>query len=273
MSLDPKNSRHGRHGASRGDEVATTEKDVKPGRAQFIKALFAVPRTIHLVLVLLCFILGFALMTTVRAQREYPLEALSEQDLVVLLSELNSQENNLRQERSALQQQVDEIEANKSEQEAAAQTAQKINQLAQINAGRVPVEGPGVLMHIGDDANRLTATEFVMTLGELRNAGAEAIELNGVRLSTRSAFTSDNNTIAVDGVVLSQPYDWHVIGEGQTIATALEIQAGSAAQMRAKGANVTISVVGHISIDSVSSVPQPQYAVVDTSEDSKSSDE
>ncbi len=183
MSLDPKNSRHGRHGASRGDEVATTEKDVKPGRAQFVQALFAVPRTIHLVLVLLCFILGFALMTTVRAQREDPLEALSEQDLVVLLSELNSQENNLRQERSALQQQVAEIEANKSEQEAAAQTAQKINQLAQINAGRVPVEGPGVLMHIGDDANRLTATEFVMTLGELR---LTIIRLRSMALSCRN---------------------------------------------------------------------------------------
>nr|MCW1092144.1 hypothetical protein [Streptococcus anginosus] len=79
-------------------------------------------------------------MTTLRAQREDPLEALSEQDLVALLSELNSQENNLRQERSALQQQVAEIEANESEQEVAAQTARKINQLAQINSGRVPVE-------------------------------------------------------------------------------------------------------------------------------------
>ena len=119
MSLDSKNSRHGRHGASRRDEVASAEKDMKPGRAQFVQALFAVPRTIHLVLVLICFILGFALVTTLRAQREDPLEALSEQDLVALLSELNSQENNLRQERSALQQQVAEIEANESEQEAA----------------------------------------------------------------------------------------------------------------------------------------------------------
>lgn len=80
-----------------------------------------------------------------------------------------------------------------------------------------------------------------MTLGELRNAGAEAIELNGIRLSTRSSFTGQAGSIAVDGVPISSPYTWKVIGEPQTIATALDIQAGSAAQMRAKGANVAIT--------------------------------
>ena len=46
-----------------------------------------------------------------------------------------------------------------------------------------------------DPGANLSPTQFVMTLGELRNAGAEAIDLNGVRLTTRSAFTGQAGAI------------------------------------------------------------------------------
>ena len=99
-----------------------------------------------------------------------------------------------------------------------------------------------------------------MTLGELRNAGAEAIELNGIRLSTRSSFTGQAGAIAVDGTPIASPYTWKVIGESQTIATALDIQAGSAAQMRAKGANVAITPSTDITIESIATPRPPQFA-------------
>jgi len=51
-----------------------------------------------------------------------------------------------------------------------------------------------------------------------------------------------------------------VIGESQTIATALEIQAGSAAQMRAKGALVSITPSADIEITSLATPRPPQYA-------------
>ena len=111
-----------------------------------------------------------------------------------------------------------------------------------------------------DPGANLSPTQFVMTLGELRNAGAEAIDLNGVRLTTRSAFTGQAGSIVVDGTPIASPYTWTVIGESQTIATALEIQAGSASQMRAKGATVTITPTDHVTIDSLASPRPPLYA-------------
>lgn len=226
-------------------------------------ALFAVPRGMHLLLLIICLALGFALATQVRSQRSDPLDSLSQQDLVVLLSELDSQENALRQERAALQNQVSALKSAETEQEAAAEAARKADEQAQINAGTVAVHGPGILMRVTDSNGGLSATEFVMTLGELRNAGAEAIDLNGNRLSTRSAFVLTPEGISVDGSPIVSPYEWRVIGAPQTIASALEIQAGSAAQMRAKGAEVTISERDDIVIRSLATPLTPQYASVE----------
>ncbi|WP_455159187.1 DUF881 domain-containing protein [Schaalia cardiffensis] len=231
-----------------------------PFHTRLSEAIFAAPRAIHLLLLLICILLGFALVTQVRAQRSDPLESLSEEDLVVLLSELNAQENSLRLERANLQAKVAELESAANEQEAQAEAAQAAELQARINAGAVPVHGPGVIMRVSDPEGALSATEFVMTLGELRNAGAEAIELNGIRLSTRSAFVGAGGQILVDGTPISSPYDWRAIGASQTISTALEIQAGSAAQMRAKGAQVSIMENPDFRIESVATVPQPQFA-------------
>ena len=51
-----------------------------------------------------------------------------------------------------------------------------------------------------------------------------------------------------------------MIGEAQTIATALDIQAGSAAQMRAKGAIVQITPSDDLSIASLATPKPPQFA-------------
>ena len=223
-------------------------------------AFFALPRGLHVLMLVIFMILGFALVTQVRAQRSDPLDGLSEQDLVTVLDELGTQEQNLRTRRGELSNELDELRSAANEAQARAQAARKAEVQAQIGAGTVAVHGPGVTMTVVDAASNLTPTQFVMTLGELRNAGAEAIELNGLRLTTRSSFTGQAGALVVDGTPVSSPYTWKVIGESQTIATALDIQAGSAAQMRAKGASVAIVPSADITIDSIATPRQPQFA-------------
>ena len=141
-----------------------------------------------------------------------------------------------------------------------AQASAKAALQAQIAAGTVAVQGPGVTISVADPGASLSPTQFVMTLGELRNAGAEAIDLNGVRLTMRSAFTGQAGGIIVDGTPITAPYTWTIIGESQTISTALEIQAGSASQMRAKGAVVTITPTDSVTIHSLATPRPAQYA-------------
>ena len=224
------------------------------------QAFFALPRGLHVVMLVIFMIVGFALATQVRAQRSDPLEGLSEQDLVTVLDELGTQEQNLRTRRGELSSELEGLRSAADEAQAREQAARKAETQAQIAAGTVPVHGPGVTVSVIDVGANLTSTQFVMTLGELRNAGAEAIELNGIRLSTRSSFTGQVGSIVVDGIPIASPYTWKVIGESQTIATALEIQAGSAAQMRAKGASVAITPLTDMTIESIATPRPPQLA-------------
>lgn len=226
------------------------------------KAFISTPRGIHLVLLLICFSLGFALASQVISQRSDPLDSLTQEDLVVLLEELTSKEEALRSERASLLAELSVLENEATQRQAALDAATKARELAEINAALVPVEGPGVVMTVVDPSRSLSTTHFVMALGELRNAGAEAVALNGVRLTMRSSFSSDANGVHLDGQPLIPPYRWEVIGEPDTIATALEIQAGSAAQMRAKGAEVTIRREEKVTIWSVAPPIEPLWAKV-----------
>ena len=226
------------------------------------RALIARPRLVHLVLCLICLTLGFTLVTQLRAQQTDPLESLSQQDLVSLLDQLNTREETLRSTQQDLEEQLQALKTSVSDQQAAADAAQKTREQAEINAGTVPVEGPGLRAVISDENHSVEATQFVVMLGELRNAGAEAIELNGIRLTSHSWFQDSHGGIEVDGVSITTPYTWNVIGAADTIQTALEIQGGSAQQIRGLGATLNVTPLSQVRISSTVEAEPPTYAKV-----------
>lgn len=236
------------------------QEHLQPIHTRLRAAILAVPRGTHLLLFVICLILGIALVTQVRAQRTDPLSSLSQEQLVELLDNLSVQEQNLRVERGRLESQVSQLEDESQKEEAAAAAAKKAEEQAKINSGQVAVHGPGIEMVIADSTHSLSSTHFVMAMGELRNAGAEAVDINGHRITITSSFTNDGGVIRVDGEEITSPYVWKVIGDSQTISTALEIQAGSAAQMRAKGASVTITQIKDLTITSTSTPKTPEFA-------------
>lgn len=246
--------------ASPPTEEAPAQGEALSQARRLWKAFISTPRGIHVVLLVICFSLGFAIATQVIAQREDPYETLSQQDLVVLLEELADREDALRTERNDLARQLAQLEDQATQREAAQAAAEQARTTSQINAALVPVQGPGVRMVIKDADRALKASHFVMAIGELRNAGAEAAELNGVRLTMRSSFSYDNGAIYLDGTKISAPYQWSVIGDPSTIATALEIPGGSASQIRAKGAEVDITQADLLRIDSVAHALNPKWA-------------
>ena len=242
------------------EDAPQAQEPLQPIHTRLRAAILAVPRGTHLLLFVICLILGIALVTQVRAQRTDPLSSLSQEQLVELLDNLSVQEQNLRVERGRLESQVSQLQDESQKEEAAAAAAKKAEEQAKINSGQVAVHGPGIEMVIVDSTHSLSSTHFVMAMGELRNAGAEAVDINGHRITIASSFTRDGGVIRVDGEEITSPYVWKVIGDSQTISTALEIQAGSAAQMRAKGASVTITQIKDLTISSTSTPKVPEFA-------------
>lgn len=96
--------------------------------------------------------------------------------------------------------------------------ANELNQL-RIIAGNSDVTGPGVQLSISAP---LKAEDVMDLVNELRNAGAEAIAVNGQRVVVRSSFTNAQEGVVMNGVEIKSPYVFSAIGNSQTLQTALE---------------------------------------------------
>ncbi|WP_164996653.1 DUF881 domain-containing protein [Actinomyces minihominis] len=215
----------------------------------------------HFLLLVLFLLVGFAITTTVRTQATDPLAGLNEDQLVTLLSDLDQREQNLRNERRELQAQISDLEEAADAQQTARDAVAQATQRAEIAAGSIPVEGPGVILNVGVPEGRLPVSVFVTTLAELRNTGAESISINGVRLNARAWFGRDeNDSIVASGTVLQPPYEWRAIGDSSTLAVALEIRGGAASQYRAYGATVLVQTVDDLQITAVVDPPEPVFA-------------
>ena len=99
-----------------------------------------------------------------------------------------------------------------------------LNRLKVVN-GLVEVWGPGVEVSV---EGRIQPEEAQDIINELRNAGAEALSLNGQRLVAASnvSQTEDRETLLVDGAALTPPYTFGAIGDVQTMEVALERKGG-----------------------------------------------
>lgn len=92
--------------------------------------------------------------------------------------------------------------------------------------GFVAVRGEGVRMSItdpelADETTRVRDTDLVLVANALWAAGAEAIAINGQRLTARSAIRISGDAIEVNSVGVASPYTILAIGDPNRLATAL----------------------------------------------------
>lgn len=252
----------------RGDRGAKHSAPEHPGFSwdRFRKVIAGRPRPMHLLMVVLFLIVGLAITTTVRSRVADPLAGLNEDQLVSILADLGQREEELLTERVELENALNELSDAADAQEAARVASQQTNLRADVAAGVVPVEGPGVTMRVSGAADAIPISVFVTTLAELRNAGAEAIAVNDVRLNGRAWFSMEaSGQIVASGTPINPPYVWRAIGDGGTLSVALEIRGGSAPQFRAYGATVDTQIEESLTINAVSPPFTPQWAA--TAED------
>lgn len=98
-----------------------------------------------------------------------------------------------------------------------------------VSAGQVAVTGPGLVVTLRDSAQlaespddpalRVQDYDIQVVVNSLWSAGAEAVAVNGQRLTTTSAIRSAGDAILVDLVGLSGPYEIAAIGDPATLPT------------------------------------------------------
>ncbi|MEE1942068.1 DUF881 domain-containing protein [Streptomyces sp. TRM 70361] len=245
-----------REGASEPVEPAPT------GRERLARGLWP-PRVNRnqLTVALLLFVLGLGLAVQVRSTSENsPLRGARQEDLVRILDEVDSRTERLEAEKRKLENQRSELE-NSSDQaeEARRQTRERARQLG-VLAGTVAAEGPGIRMTVDDPAGAVKPHMLLDAVQELRAAGAEAIEVNDVRVVASTHFTDSDDGIRIDGREVSAPYRFEVIGEPKDIEPALNIPGGVVQTMEKEQATVSITRSEKIVVDALRSAERPDYA-------------
>lgn len=91
---------------------------------------------------------------------------------------------------------------------------------------------------------------------ELRDAGAEAIAVNGRRVGARTAFSSRRGQVAVDDQVVSAPYEVVAIGDPATLEVGLRIPGGAADTLGAlQGVTVEVERRGEVLVPALEHPP------------------
>ncbi|MBM4465605.1 MAG: DUF881 domain-containing protein [Chloroflexi bacterium] len=176
-------------------------------------------RSAQLSLTILCFLLGLLLVAQFRTQQMSgnSLLAASSDDQLVIISSLVENNARLRGEMEALEKQLNEYQQATGRARLEA-LVEELNKVRIIN-GLVEVSGFGVEVSLDGPIGVLDVQDLI---NELRNAGAEALTINGERLTLYSVIAStEDGVMTINGTQLSRPYILQAIGDAETMETAL----------------------------------------------------
>lgn len=208
----------------------------------------------------LCAVLGFAVVVQLRQADDESLSELRQDDLVRLLDETSARADQLTAEAADLERERAELLSGSDSRQAALDAARRNAAMQGILSGRLPAQGPGVRIIITDVGGSVHPATMLNMLEELRNAGAEAIQVDDRRVTASSAFTGAPGAIELDGTTLEAPYVWLVIGDPDTIATALEIPGGALAYVRNDRGTGRVEKLDQVSVDALRDLPDPRFA-------------
>ncbi|MFD7594687.1 DUF881 domain-containing protein [Kitasatospora sp. NPDC059812] len=238
--------------------------DRSAGRRRLKAALWP-PRMSRgqLVVALLLFSLGLGLAIQVRSTNDHhsQLRGARQEDLVRILDELDSRQQRLQQEKAELEQSLAKLENSSNQaKEAQEQTRKKATELG-VLAGTVKATGPGIVLTVDDPQGQVKADMLLDTLQELRAAGAEAIQINDVRVVVNTYFTDvSGGGVQIDGKKVSQPYRFTVVGNPQDLTPALNIPGGVVRTLESHQARATITQQQKVVVDALVDLKTPQYA-------------
>lgn len=184
-------------------------------------------------------LIGILLVGQLRSQaRPIELSSLSAQELSALVETLSGTNVDLSDALAGLREQIRDYERAEAQGQSALQlTEENLSALAAF-AGLAPVIGQGILIEMEGAFDETAVNDIVH---ELRNAGAEAIAIDDVRITASSVATLQNAEIQIDGVALGGRIEIEAMGSPEGLRSAIE-RPGGIKSLLAQSASVTLRV-------------------------------
>jgi uncharacterized protein YlxW (UPF0749 family) len=199
----------------------------------------------------LALLLGIGIATQVQLTNSRGLEGLSQADLVRVLDDVSVRASKLDSQVRELEDTRDRLKRGTGSTAELIQQAQKRFDTLGILAGALPTHGPGIRLTISDPDRQVTGPTLLDLIQELRDAGAESIDIGGIRVVASTFVGSQDGELTVDGHPLIRPIVVKAIGSSKTLASAMTIPGGIVETVRQKGASASVTEVDDLEITSI----------------------
>jgi len=185
-------------------------------------------------------ILGLLVVVQLRTQQSDPgLADLTAQELTVLVANLNTRNEQLRAEVTSLQRELASLSASQARGQSSVDQIRRDLARVRAWAGLEPLTGRGIVVQVRGPIDGMAVEDI---LNELRNAGAEAIAVDGVRVVWGTVVAGRAGAIAVEDVPLGDPFEIRAIGNPETLAGSLVRVGGVISLLAATHPRVAVSV-------------------------------
>ena len=156
------------------------------------------------------------------------------EDLTRILGDLNSEAARLARHVSELRVRVVQYRDVATGSDVALRDARRTLRDLEVLSGGVPVEGPGVTVTVSDPGGSVGWDTMLDLVQELRDAGAEALSIDGRRVVASTWLGPSDQGLVVDGETVSPPYEIAAIGPSGSIEEALGIPGGPVTVIQAQ---------------------------------------
>lgn len=169
-------------------------------------------------------VIGILLVGQLRSQaRPIELSSLSAQELSTLIEALSARNVELGDGLADLRERIREYERAEVEGESVLElTEEALDGLAAFGGLR-GIEGQGIVIEVDGSFDPAAVNDLI---NELRNAGADAIAVDGVRITGRSVAVLGTTAIEIDGVPIGPSFSISAIGSPSGLRSAIERPGG-----------------------------------------------
>ncbi|MGL4173251.1 MAG: DUF881 domain-containing protein [Actinomycetota bacterium] len=202
-------------------------------------------------------LLGLAGVAQFTQDQTEQLASLRQSELVQIMDDLTERRDRVATELAELAAEEQELRSGTVGSEQAVAAAQERLDDLEILAGTVAATGPGVEVTLTDPKGAVRSAQILDLVQELRDAGAETLQVGSVRVVVATSFTDVSGTVVVDGVSQRPPHRIIAIGDGPTMATALNIPGGFFATLPATVTG-SVEIRDSVQIDALRSSRNPR---------------
>ena len=205
--------------------------------------------TMTVIIGIMCFILVYIMFMQFKVVNQTDITSLTTKRESELREELDSWQSKYEDTANQLEQAKTNLEEYKNkidDTQAASELLDKELQQADLYLGKTDVEGAGI--NLSDGTSNIIAEDLINLMNELKTAEAEAISVNGQRVTNLTEFADVDSYIVVNGTRLSSPYTIQVIGNQKYLESGITAKGGFSDDMTSNGKNISITEDNNIKI-------------------------